>query len=204
MRREAPASSTTSDEGRATVASRGAHGRIERIVARRRFTLRGWGRAARHGHPRRGEPVGRLSGRRSALPTRTSPSTPCSATTSARLAGSRGVDASPDVERDIVPHRVLCSFTAPVGCIHAADQLVVRTNCAGEIEWSTDGWRTVTRAGLAPSGGVMAGPSRHAVTLRPAGAENLTFRLRCGHPGCVADTALCRGQEFAVEVGETP
>lgn len=112
------------------------------------------------------------------------------------------MDASPDVERDIVPHRVLWSFTAPVARIHADDKLVMRTNCPGEIEWSTDGWRTVTRAALAPSGGVMAGFSRHAVTLHPARAGTLTFRLRCGHPGWAADTALCRGQAFAVEVSE--
>jgi hypothetical protein len=108
----------------------------------------------------------------------------------------------PNVERDIVPHRVLCSFTAPVGRIHAADHLVVRTNCAGEIAWSTDGWRTVVRAALVPSGGMMTGRSRHAVTLRPARAGTLSFPFRRGHPGCAADTALCRGQAFAVEVSE--
>lgn len=115
-----------------------------------------------------------------------------------------GVEAPSDLERDIVPHRVIWSFTAPVARIHADDELVVTTNCPGEVEWSTDGWRTVTRVALAPSGGVMAGPSRHAVTLRPARAGMLTFRFRCGHPGCTADAALCRGQEFAVEVSEAP
>jgi alpha-amylase/alpha-mannosidase (GH57 family) len=114
-----------------------------------------------------------------------------------------GVDAPPELDRDIVPHRVIWSFTAPVRQIHAGDELVVRTNCPGEIQWSTDGWRTVARAALAPSGGVMAGPSRHAVSVGRFSAGTLAFRFRCAHAGCAGAGPLCRGQEFTVEVSQT-
>ena len=94
-----------------------------------------------------------------------------------------GIDVPPDVDRDIVPHRVIWSFTAPVARIHVGDELVVWTNCPGELEWSIDGWRTAARAVLVPSGGVMAAASRHAVLLGPFTAGTLAFRFRCGHPG---------------------
>jgi hypothetical protein len=39
--------------------------------------------------------------------------------------------------------------------------------------------------------------------LGPFPVGSVAFRFRCGHTGCKGDAALCRGEEFAVEVSET-
>lgn len=114
-----------------------------------------------------------------------------------------GVKAPPGLARHIVAHRVAWTFTAPVAEIQAGDRLIVRTNCAGFLEWSVDGWRSADHCRLNPCGGVMAGPSHYTTILGPFPAgTSLAFRFRCDCPGCTceADAPCCRGDEWAVTV----
>ena len=115
-----------------------------------------------------------------------------------------GVEPPHGLERHIVPHRAIWTFTAPLRELRAGDQLIVRTNCPGTLAWSPDGWQTLTESPLSPIGGVMAGPCRYAVTLGPfAAGTTVAFRFRCQHPGCAGDSACCRGEEWAVKVMES-
>ena len=111
-----------------------------------------------------------------------------------------GIDAPPDLDRHIVPHRIVWTFTRPVAEIQAGDELVVRTNCPGTLAWSIDAWATTTEAPLARVGGVMAGQASHALTLGPFSAGTvLMFRFRCGHQGCSGGELCCRGEEQTVK-----
>jgi alpha-amylase/alpha-mannosidase (GH57 family) len=112
-----------------------------------------------------------------------------------------GVEASAGLDRHIVPHRVIWTFTAPVSQIQPGDRLTIRTNCPGTLAWSIDGWGSVTESPLVPTGGVMAGPCHHAVTLGPfPSGTSLAFRFRCQHPGCAGETVCCRGEEWTVNI----
>ena len=112
-----------------------------------------------------------------------------------------GIKPLPEIDRHIVPHRAIWTFTAPVRDIQAGDQLIVRTNCPGTLTWSRDAGQTETESSLSRVGGVMAGACHYAVTLGPFGAgTTLAFRFRCQHPGCTGETACCRGGEWNVRV----
>jgi alpha-amylase/alpha-mannosidase (GH57 family) len=112
-----------------------------------------------------------------------------------------GVKAPSGLDRHIVPHRIVWTFTAPVREVRAGDQLILRTNCPGILAWTANGWRSLTEFPLSPIGGVMAGSCRYAVTLGPFPEDTLlTFRFRCQHPGCVGEDACCRGEERTVGV----
>jgi alpha-amylase/alpha-mannosidase (GH57 family) len=112
------------------------------------------------------------------------------------------IEAPPGLDRHIVPHRVLWTFSAPVDSIQAGDELIARTNCPGSLSWTTDGWITAGEAPLKPVGGVMAGAARYAVTLGPFPESIVVrFRFRCGQPGCAGDSPCCRGDERGVTVG---
>lgn len=114
-----------------------------------------------------------------------------------------GVEPPTGLDRHIVAHRVVWTFTAPVGEVQPGDRLLVRTNCPGILAWSTDGWRSLRELPLSPSGGVMAGPCRYVVALGPFPAgTSLAFRFHCRHPGCAAEAACCRGEEWTVKVVE--
>jgi alpha-amylase/alpha-mannosidase (GH57 family) len=116
-----------------------------------------------------------------------------------------GVDPPAALDRHIVPHRAVWTFSAPIGSIQSGDQLVVRTNCPGTLSWSTDAWVTAIDALLSPVGGVMAGPARYAVALGPFDAgTTLAFRFRCGHPGCGGEMPCCRGGVQRVKIVERP
>lgn len=111
------------------------------------------------------------------------------------------VEAPPELNRHIVPHRVLWTFSAPIDEIQAGDELIVRTNCPGSLSWSIDGSAAVREAPLGRVGGVMAGAARHAITLGPFSAGSVVrFRFRCRHPGCAGDSPCCRGGERVVTV----
>jgi alpha-amylase/alpha-mannosidase (GH57 family) len=114
-----------------------------------------------------------------------------------------GIEPVPEIDRHIVSHRVIWTFTVPVDEIQAGDQLIVRTNCPGILTWSLDGCQSLTESPLNPVGGVMAGACRYAVTLGPFPAgTTLGFHFRCQYPGCTGDDACCRGREQTVKVVE--
>jgi len=111
------------------------------------------------------------------------------------------VEVPSELDRHIVPHRALWTFSAPVDTIQAGDELIIRTNCPGNLSWTIDGWVTIGEAALRPVGGVMAGAARYAVTLGPFPASSVVrFTFRCGQPGCAGDSPCCRGDERAVSV----
>ena len=112
-----------------------------------------------------------------------------------------GLDPPPDLDRHIVPHRRVWTFTKPVDEIQAGDELIIRANCPGTLAWSSDAWKTVRQAPLSRVGGVMAGQAHHVTVLGPfsAGTE-LAFRFHCGHEGCSGEAPCCRGEAQAVKV----
>ena len=52
-------------------------------------------------------------------------------------------------------------------------------------------------------GGVMAGATRHELTLGPfdRSARFVRFRFRCTHEGCTRGHPCCRGEEQQVRIG---
>jgi len=117
----------------------------------------------------------------------------------------RGLNEPPPVEleRHIVPHAVVWSFSQPVATIQPGDRLTVRTNCPGRLAWQVDGGEQQS-APLVPAGGVMAGVQRHHLTLGPfpATAHEVRFRFHCGHAGCDCRDVCCRGDEHAVRIAQ--
>lgn len=114
-----------------------------------------------------------------------------------------GLGAEPPtvLERHIVPHPVLWTFTHPVRRVQAADRLTVRTNCPGVLTWQVDGGEARSSP-LAPAGGAMAGVQRYHLTLGPfpTPAREVRFRFRCTHPGCSGGDACCSPEDHVVEV----
>lgn len=107
------------------------------------------------------------------------------------------------LDRHLVPHRVVWTFTAPVEAIQPRDQLVIRTNCPGVLALTRDAWVTTSHLQMTACGGVMAGPSHYTVVLGPYPAETvLAFRFQCECPTCTCDAAApcCRGDEWTVRV----
>ncbi len=104
----------------------------------------------------------------------------------------RGVGREPPAElaSSIVPRAVTWRFTSPVDAIGPGDRLIVDTSCPGRIVWRVGGgtWRT---SELVPAGGVMAGHSRHQLTLGPFHEGGiLRFRFACGLQ-CRGDAPCC-------------
>jgi alpha-amylase/alpha-mannosidase (GH57 family) len=93
----------------------------------------------------------------------------------------------------IVPHTVVWTFTRPCPSIQPRDRLTIRTNCAGLVQWSIDGWRTVEQGLLAKAGGVMAGLHSYALTLGPfpTGVSTLEFEFQCTECACGGQGACC-------------
>lgn len=114
-----------------------------------------------------------------------------------------GTGETPPVELDrhLVPHVVVWTFTNPATTIQPGDQLAVVTNCPGELSWSVNHGPVSTDA-LALVGGVMSGARRHSVKIGPfrQGGRVVTFRFRCMHPGCDCRAACCAGDEHVVLV----
>ena len=124
----------------------------------------------------------------------------CHLRAACRLAG---IDALPELDRHIVGHRSVWTFTKPIATIQAGDELVIRTACPGALAWSTDAWATTRKAPLHLVGGVMAGQARHAVSLGAFSAPTeLMFRFQCGHPECSGGALCCRGEVQRVKVLE--
>ena len=105
------------------------------------------------------------------------------------------------LDRHIVPHAPVWTFTRPVRSIQAGDRLVVRTNCPGRLEWTTGALRQESGE-LIQAGGVMTGIHRYGITLGPFAASDrwLEFRFHCAHPGCTGEAPCCRPDPRRVSI----
>lgn len=115
----------------------------------------------------------------------------------------RAMGAQPPLalDRNIVPHTVLWTFTQQVPSIQPGDRLRVRTHCPGLLTWQVDDAPALS-ASLTPVGGVMAGTSRHHITLGPfpPDVREVRFRFRCTHPNCDGKGICCRENEHHVTI----
>ena len=115
----------------------------------------------------------------------------------------RGTGHAPpaELERHIVPHAVVWTFTQQISRIQPGDRLTVRTNCAGVLTWQVDGQEGRT-AELHPVGGVMAGVTRYNMTLGPFSpqAQVVRFRFTCTHNGCPGQEICCEPKEYQVHL----
>ena len=105
------------------------------------------------------------------------------------------------LERHLVPHAVLWTFTDQHTTLQPHDRLTIRTNCPGILHWSLDDQEPQTAA-LAPTGGVMAGIHYYALTLGPffASARTVTFRFQCTHPDCDGQDRCCQFDAYTLLV----
>ena len=107
-----------------------------------------------------------------------------------------------ELDRHIVPHTVVWSFTRPVAVISAGDSLTIRTNCPGTLRWWTDTDPTPRLVPLKPRGGVMAGQCAYSVTLGPflPQVTAVAFTFACDGCGCDRTALCCRGEEQRVAI----
>jgi alpha-amylase/alpha-mannosidase (GH57 family) len=106
------------------------------------------------------------------------------------------------LDRHIVPHAPVWTFTRPVRSIQAGDRLVVRTNCPGRLEWTIGGAERHESGELVAAGGVMAGVHRYGITLGPFSASDrwVEFHFHCAHSGCTGEAPCCRPDPHRVSV----
>lgn len=106
----------------------------------------------------------------------------------------RGAGVAPPAALDepIIHRPVVWTFTRPVATIRRSDQISIRTNCPGRIDFQIDDAAQQTLP-VALVGSVLSGPRRFQATLGPftPAAAQLAFRFHCEHPGCNHD-ATCR------------
>lgn len=114
-----------------------------------------------------------------------------------------GVEPPAELDRHIVPHAVVWTFTQQAAWMQPGDRLTVRTNCPGMLTWQIDGG-ALQAAALLPAGGVMAGIQRYHLTLGPVPAEagEVRFRFRCTQRGCDGRDICCKTDEHMVEIGQ--
>lgn len=105
-----------------------------------------------------------------------------------------------ELERHIVPHSVVWTFTRQVQRIQPGDRLTVRTNCRGVLTWRLDGEEF--QAQLVPAGGVMAGVRRYHVSLGPfpEGTHAVHFSFLCTEAGCTGRDVCCDQRKHIVFV----
>ena len=106
------------------------------------------------------------------------------------------------LRRHIVSHPVLWTFPAPAREIQPGDDLVVRTNCPGVLQWQIgDGHRQESPLFRVVKG--TAGFGRHELRIRaePPGSRELRFRFRCSEEGCHGDGPCCRPEWSVVRIG---
>ena len=118
--------------------------------------------------------------------------------------GALGLRPPGFLGRHIVPHPVLWTFTAPVSEVQAGDELVVRTNCPGTLQWQL-GQDPAQESPLFRVGRG-GGSSRHELRIRaePAEAGELQLRFRCGHEGCDGNGPCCRSEWAVVRIRSAP
>ena len=115
----------------------------------------------------------------------------------------RSLRAEPptELDRHIVPHAVVWTFTQQAARIQRGDRLTVRTNCPGVLTWWLDSGKPQT-AEMVSAGGVMAGVQRYHLTLGPftPKVREVRFRFRCTHPACDCRDVCCELREYAVRI----
>lgn len=113
-----------------------------------------------------------------------------------------GRPSPPSVDRPVVAHDVVWTFTNPVDQVKPENRLILETNCPGSVTWWRDGGSPRTDD-LSPVGGVMAGVSRYHRELSPSGTSpgHLHFRFRCTDPSCDGRGVCCRREERVVRIG---
>lgn len=106
----------------------------------------------------------------------------------------------------IVPHAIVWTFARPVPAIQPQDRLTIRTNCAGIVHWSVDGWRTVEQRPLVKAGGVMAGLHSYSLTLGPfpADVQMLEFEFQCAECDCGGRGSCCGAGRQQVQIIAAP
>ena len=106
----------------------------------------------------------------------------------------------PELGVHIVPHAVVWTFSEQAEMVRSTDRLVVRTNCAGRLEWWQSGSHHADD--LVPVNGVMAGVHRFERSLGPfpKGAGEITFRFECYHSNCPGGPC-CQGRTHHVRIG---
>lgn len=112
-----------------------------------------------------------------------------------------GAEPTDELDRNIVPHTTIWTFTRPAKTLQPGDWLTVRTNCPGALNWRLDDGEGQTAA-MQPVGGVMAGVRRYQWTLGPVAPEvrTITLRFHCTHPLCDRNQICCRGDEHTVRI----
>ena len=115
----------------------------------------------------------------------------------------RGLGQRPpaELDRHIVPHPVVWTFTNQARGVQPRDLLTIRINCPGMLTWQLDEEPTQT-AELLPAGGVMAGLRHYHTRLGPFPPDKrvvrFSFRCTCLNCPCHGDIC-CRGDWHAVE-----
>ena len=115
---------------------------------------------------------------------------------------SLGLPPPEFLRRHIVSRPVLWTFPAPAREIQPGDDLVVRTNCPGVLQWQVgDGHRQ--ESPLFRVVKETAGFGRHELRIRaePPGSRELRFRFRCSEAGCHGDGPCCRPEWSVVRIG---
>ncbi len=114
------------------------------------------------------------------------------------------LDVPDALDRFIVAHPIVWTFTHPVTTIRHDDQISIRTNCPGRLAYRIDDASERTDTFLAV-GGVMAGARRFQVTLGPfpKSAQILSFRFVCEHPGCLRQSPCCLGTPQEITFAHT-
>ncbi len=106
----------------------------------------------------------------------------------------RAAGATPPASLDepIIRRPVVWTFTRPIATIRRSDQISIRTNCPGRLEFQVDDAAPQDLT-VSVVGSVLSGPRRFQATLGPfaPAAARLAFRFHCEHPGCSHD-ATCR------------
>ena len=105
-----------------------------------------------------------------------------------------------EIEAHIVPHASVWTFSDQRAAVLATDRLVIRTNCAGAIEWWQDSAAGMIE--LERVGGAIAGTARYECALGPfrQGSGDLVFRLICRHAGCCGGDPCCQGTTHHVHI----
>ena len=106
-----------------------------------------------------------------------------------------------ELDRHIVPHAVLWTYTRQISHIQPGDLLRVRTNCSGILTWQVDE-REGQTAEMRPAGGVMASVTRYNLTLGPLspGSRKIRFQFTCTYKGCPGQEICCEPKNYTVNI----
>lgn len=106
-----------------------------------------------------------------------------------------------ELDRHIVPHVVVWSFSQQTARIERHDRFAVHTNCPGTLTWRL-GERVPQTSEMLAVGGVMAGIQRYQLTLGPfpSGISELRFSFHCTHKKCECNDICCKSDEYSVRI----